>query len=223
MDKPVHRWRQNHARGQVYIVRYADDAVIGCEYDTDAQALRAELETALSGYGLSLNEAKTRLVRFGRQNPPNGPGRSESFDFLGFTHIAGRDRKGRYLVKRKTARKRLSRQLEAFKHWCRAHRHEAVAWQHRKLSEKLAGHYAYFGIRGNWASLACLRSHVWHYWRQCLRRRSQTNHKGRLTRLLNERFALPNPRITHPDNWLALDPGYLLGRAGCGKAARPVL
>lgn len=223
MDKTVHRWRQNHARGQVYIVRYADDAVIGFEYETDAQALRAELETALSAYGLSLNEAKTRLVRFGRRNPPNGPGRSDSFDFLGFTHIAGRDRKGRFLVKRKTARKRLSRQLEAFKHWCRAHRHEPMAWQHRKLSEKLAGHYAYFGIRGNQRSMACLRAHVWHYWRQCLRRRSQNSRMRRLTRLLNECFILPHPRITHPDNWLALDPGDLLGRAGCGKAARPVL
>jgi hypothetical protein len=223
MDKPVRRWRQQQASGEVYIVRYADDAVIGFEHHEDALALRAELEQTLQAYGLSLNEAKTRLLRFSRHDPPRGPGRSETFDFLGLTHIAGRDRKGRYLVKRKTARRRYTRSLERVKRWCQHHRHEPIAWQHKELSLKMRGHYAYYGVRGNLASLARFRHRVWSLWRQSLRRRSQTSRKGRITALLNERFVLPAPRITHPDNWLPVNPGYLLGRAGCGKAARPVL
>ena len=177
----------------------------------------------LAAYGLSLNEAKTRLLRFGCQYPPSGPGRSETFDFLGFTHIAGRDRRGRYLVKRKTARNRVKRSLQTVKRWCQRHRHAPIAWQHRELSLKLTGHYAYYGVRGNFESLARFRHRVWSLWRQSLRRRSQTSRKSRITTLLNERFVLPQPHITHPDNWLPVDPGYLLGRAGCGKAARPVL
>jgi hypothetical protein len=113
-------------------------------------------------YGLELNEAKAKLHPFGRNCPPRGPGKSVGFDFLGLTHFVSRDRQGRYLVKRKTARKRLHR-------------------------------------------------------------RSQTSRKERITRLLNESFALPMPKIMQPDNWLSVDPGYLLGRAGCGNAARPVL
>lgn len=223
MDKPVHRWRQQQAKGEVYIVRYADDAVIGFENHQDAVRLRAELVNTLSAYGLSLNEAKTQLVRFSRHDPPSGPGRSGTFDFLGLTHIAGRDRKGRYLVKRKTAKRRLQRSLTTLKQWCRHHRHQPLAWQHEVLSAKLQGHYAYYGVRGNLASLAKMRHAVWCYWRRSLRRRSQNSRKGHITALLSTRFVLPLPRITHPDNWLPLNPGYLLGRAGCGKAARPVL
>ena len=109
------------------------------------------------------------------------------------------------------------------KRWCQRHRREPLAWQHKELSSKLRGHYAYYGARGNLDSLARFLSRVWSVWRQNLRRRSQTSRKGRITALLNERFVLPQPRITHPDNWLPVDPGYLLGRAGCGKSARPAL
>ena len=183
----------------------------------------APLERNLRHYGLELNQAKTKLIRFGRNYPPKGPGRSENFGFLGLTHFAGQDRSGRYLVKRKTARKRLHRSLQSIKAWCRKHRHMPIAWQWKELSVKLMGHYAYYGIRGNCRSLAQYRYQTWKYWRQCLRKRSQTGRKDRLTRLLNERYILPLPSITHPDNWLPVNPGYLLGRAGCGKSARPVL
>ena len=172
---------------------------------------------------LELNKAKTKLNRFGRKYPPKGPGRSESFDFLGLTHFVGKDRSGRFLVKRKTARKRLHRSLQLIKAWCRKHQHMPLTWQWQELSVKLRGHYAYYGIRGNSRSLGQFRVQAWKYWRQCLIKRSQTGRKDRLTRLLNERFILPLPKITHPDNWLPVNPGYLLGRAGCGKSARPVL
>ncbi len=223
MDRFVHQWRKEKARGEVYIVRFADDAVLSFEHQSDALALQAALERNLRRYGLELNKAKTKLSRFGRKYPPKGPGKSESFVFLGLTHFVGKDRRGRYLVKRKTARKRLHRSLQKIKVWCRKHRHKPLAWQWKKLSVKLNGHYAYFGIRGNSRSLAKFRYQTWMYWRQCLLKRSQTSRKDRLTRLLNECYILPLPRITHPDNWLPVDPGYLLGRAGCGKAARPVL
>jgi len=223
MDRFVHQWRQEKARGEVYIVRFADDAVLSFEHQSDALELQAALEENLWCYGLELNQAKTKLIRFGRYHPPKGPGGSDSFDFLGLTHFVGKDRNGRYLVKRKTARKRMHRSLQKIKVWCRKHRHMPLEWQWKELSVKLTGHYAYFGIRGNFRSLAQYRYQMWKYWRQCLRKRSQTGRKDRLTRLLNERFILPLPQITHPDNWLPVDPGYLLGRAGCGKAARPVL
>ncbi|MCH7507157.1 MAG: group II intron reverse transcriptase/maturase [Proteobacteria bacterium] len=223
MDRFVHQWRQEKARGEVYIVRFADDAVLSFEHQSDALALQVALERNLQCYGLELNQAKTQLIRFGRNHPPTGSGGSESFDFLGLTHFVGKDRNGRYLVKRKTARKRLHRNLQKIKVWCRQHRHKPLAWQWQELSVKLRGHYAYYGIRGNSRSLAQFRYQTWKYWRQCLRKRSQTGRKDRLTRLLNERFILPLPKITHPDNWLPVNPGYLLGRAGCGKSARPVL
>jgi group II intron reverse transcriptase/maturase len=223
MDQFVRHWRQDCAQGEVYIVRYADDAVLSFERKADAEVLQMALRENLWHYGLELNEAKTHLYAFGRNCPPRGPGKSASFDFLGLTHFVSRDRQGRYLVKRKTARKRLHRSLQATKAWCRKHRHEPLAWQWEKLSMKLRGHYAYYGIRGNLNSLEQFRYQVWKYWRQCLRRRSQTARKDRITRLLNERFVLPRPKIMQPDNWLPVDPGYLLGRAGCGNAARPVL
>ena len=222
MDSYVRHWRKRHARGEVYIVRYADDAILSFEHKADADALRTALEEQLQRYGLELNEAKTHLRRFGR-NSSRGGGRSETFDFLGLTHIAGKDRRGRYLVKRKTARKKMRRSLELMRLWCRKHRHEPLAWQWKELSAKLRGHYAYYGIRGNLRSLGEYRYQVWKYWRQCLRKRSQKGNKARLTILLNETFVLPKPKIMRPDNWLPLNPGDLLGRAGCGKSARPVL
>lgn len=223
MDRYVHQWRKHEARGEVYIVRYADDAVLSFEHRADAEALREALGEHLRHYGLEMNEAKTTLIRFGRNCAPGGSGKSGSFDFLGMTHIAGKDRQGRYLVKRKTARKRMKRNLQAMKVWCRRHQHKPLAWQYKELSMKLRGHYAYYGIRGNLRSLGQYRYQVWKYWRQCLRKRSQTGRKGRITRLLNTDFALPMPRITQPDNWLPVDPGYLLGRAGCGNTACPDL
>ena len=223
MDAYVHNWRKREATGEVYIIRYADDVILSFEHKADADNLRAALEENLQRYGLELNKAKTRLLCFGRNAQRNSGKKSESFDFLGLTHIAGKDRRGRYLVKRKTARKRVQRSLRQIRDWCRKHRHEPLAWQWKELSAKLRGHYAYYGIRGNLKSLGQYRYQVWKYWRQCLRKRSQKGKKGRLTELLNTVFILPMPKIMRPDNWLPVDPGYLLGRAGCGKSARPDL
>jgi len=113
MDRFVHQWRKEKARGEVYIIRFADDAILCFEYQSDSMALQAALEQNLQHYGLELNKAKTKLHRFGRNYPGRGAGKSESFDFLSLTHSVGKDRSGRYLVKRKTARKRLHRRPPA--------------------------------------------------------------------------------------------------------------
>jgi len=112
MDQIIHQWRQHEARGEVYVVRYADNCVMGFEYEEDEHALKSVLVASLAGYGLSMNEAKTRLIRFGRSWPSKGE-KSETFDFLGLTHIAGKDRQGRYLVIRKTMRQRIRRSLKS--------------------------------------------------------------------------------------------------------------
>ncbi len=216
MDKVIHHWRQHEARGAVYVVRYADDCVLGFEYEEDAHALRAVLETSLAEYGLSMNEAKTRLIRFGRGWPGEG-NQSETFDFLGLTHIAGKDRQGRYLVIRKTMRKRIQRSLKLVTDWCSKHRHQPVRWQWTELNRKLTGHYNYYGVRGNFATLARFRGRLRQIWFNALMRRSQKSKRQKVHHLVDEVFVLAKPRITHPEGWLTLTPGYLAGRAGAGQ------
>jgi len=216
VDMFVQGWRKTEAKGEVFIVRYADDLVLAFEKEDDARRMLEELGQRLENYELSLNREKTRLIRFGQQG-------GETFDFLGFTHIAGRDRQGRYLVIRKTSRKRLNRSLKAVHRWCKKHRHRPVREQYEELSRKLKGHYNYYGLRGNYESLLRFFYRVWRAWGQALSRRGQKGHWVRLKRLLTEVFVLPRPRITHTEGWLRVNPGDLLGRAGCGNAARPVL
>lgn len=222
VDGFVHEWRKS-AKGEVYIVRYADDLVIACELESDGQALVELLDGRLKSHGLKLNRDKTRLIRFGcRWNREDGS-RSETFDFLGFTHIAGKDRQGHYLVRRKTSRKRLNRSLKAICQWCKKNRHARLRWQWEQLSLKLRGHYNYYGVRGNFESLQRFWYGVWRHWWRALLRRSEKVNKYRIHRLVTEVFVLPKPKIMHSEGWLGLNPGYLLGRAGCGNAARPDL
>ncbi len=150
VDSFVHEWRKTEAKGEVYIVRYADDVVIAFEREDDARRLIELLDERLREYGLTLNRDKTRLERFGRHwTGKDGKAKSETFEFLGFTHIAGKSRKGWFLVKRKTSRKRLNRSLKAISRWCKRNRHTPLKWQLAQLSLKLRGHYNYYGVRGN--------------------------------------------------------------------------
>ena len=222
VDEYVHTWRKKDAQGEVYIVRYADDCVIACEHLRDAEVLRETLEGRLQGHGLEVNESKTKLLRFGKGSDGGG-GESKTFDFLGFTHIAGKSRAGWYLVQRKTARKRFTRSLKVIAQWCRENRHAPLKWQWQTLNMKLRGHYNYYGVRGNFDALQRFRHEVWKRWINALRRRSQKSNFGRLYELLRDKLPLSMPTITHPESWLAINPGYLLGRAGCGNSARPDL
>jgi hypothetical protein len=153
-------------------------------------------------YGLTLHPDKTRLVPFQRPAPgsgrgaPPGEGRPGTFDLLGFTHSWGRSWKGHWVVKRKTARGRLSRALTKMAHWCRLHRHDPLAAQHRTLSQKLHGHYAYYGITSNGPALQAFRNAVVGIWRKWLARRRRHGFLSwaAFGRLL-KRYVLPAARV----------------------------
>jgi group II intron reverse transcriptase/maturase len=187
---------QPRLRGRSFEVRYADDVVLCFEREEEARKVLAVLPKRFEKYGLTLHPEKTRLVPFGRPQP----GRPEpgSFDFLGFTHHWGKSRKGNLVIQRKTSKQRLNRTLSRINEWCREHRHERVADQHRMLSQKLRGHYGYFGITGNSRTLKACRYQVERIWKKWLSRRSQ---RGRVTwerfKQWQQRFALPQPRIAN--------------------------
>ncbi|MDE0473505.1 MAG: group II intron reverse transcriptase/maturase [Gammaproteobacteria bacterium] len=185
-------------RGRAFAVRFADDAVLAFEREEDARRVFAVLGKRFAKYGLRLHPEKTRLVDF-RSPPrrkPGGTQRGRSFALLGFTHHWGRSREGRWVVKRKTAKDRLTRAVRAVGDWCRRNRHQPVAVQWAALRRKLLGHYAYYGITGNYRALA--RFHWWvrATWYKWLCRRSP---RARITwdRFLRlcRRRPLPRPRI----------------------------
>jgi group II intron reverse transcriptase/maturase len=191
-------------KGRALLVRFADDAVMGFECESDARRVLEVLPKRFARYGLRLHPSKTRLVRFERpprQDPPDGSGGSSrpgTFELLGFTHYWGRSRRGHWVVKRRTAAGRLSRSLQAVSGWCRRHRHEPLGEQHRVLTQKLRGHYGYYGITGNYDALVCFYRAVERHWRRWLGRRSQ---RGWLSwaafrRLLRE-YPLPQPVVVH--------------------------
>lgn len=185
-------------QSRAFLVRYADDFVMGFDLEEDAHRVRAVLEKRLEKYGLRLHPDKTRLIDF-RRPPRGGAGGSScpgSFDFLGFTHHWGATRDGYQVVWRKTASVRLCRAIKAIDTWCRNHRHQPVAEQHRSLSQKLRGHYQYYGVTGNWRRLASFLRAVERAWHKWLDRRSQRRCMPwpRFKRLLR-RYALPPPRL----------------------------
>jgi RNA-directed DNA polymerase len=191
-------------RGRAFLVRYADDFVMGFACEEDARRVLAVLPKRFGKYGLALHPDKTRLVPFGRPPHQDQPtdssrgGRPGSFDLLGFTHYWGRSRRGFWVVKRKTAQGRLSRALRMIAQWCRLNRHQPIAAQHQTLVQKLRGHFAYYGITGNGLALQRFRDGVVRIWRKWLARRRR---RGSLswavfTRLL-KRYMLPAAVVVH--------------------------
>ena len=187
---------QPRLRGASFLVRYADDFVIGFALEEDARRVQAVLPKRFGRYGLQLHPDKTRLVRFTRPTG-NGP-QPETFDLLGFTHYWGTSRRGQPVVKRKTSSKRFRRALSRVAQWCRLHRHDPVQLQHQALSRKVRGHCAYYGITGNGPMLANFVHAVEHTWQRWLSRRSQRARItwDRFTRLLAA-MPLPPPRVVH--------------------------
>jgi RNA-directed DNA polymerase len=187
-------------RGKAFMIRYADDILMGFTEESDARRVLEVLPKRLGKYGLTLHPEKTRLVPFQRPNQRSvsESGKPGSFDLLGFTHYWGRSRRGFWVVQRKTATSRFSRAVKKIAQWCRVHRHLPVAEQHQTLSQKLRGHDAYFGITGNSRMLQRLRHVVGRVWKKWL---SQRSWDGRLTwdlfRRLLQRFPLPPPRVVH--------------------------
>jgi hypothetical protein len=185
-------------------VRYADDFVIVFQREDDARRVLDVLPKRLAKYGLTLHPTKTRLVQF---RPP-GPGRGDpgTFDFLGFTHLWARSRKGRWVLKQQTARGRFNRALKRITEWCKLHRHHSVREQHVHLCRALRGHYGYFGIKGNSKAIATFAYRVVLVWFKWLQRRSQRAMTVERRQLLLARFPLPPPKITQRYYLLAANP-----------------
>lgn len=201
-DLWAQRWRQHHAHGSVIFVRYADDIVCGFEHEADAQRFHAALQQRMERFALSLHPDKTRLIEFGRFAATNrarrGLGKPETFDFLGFTHICGRSRKGLFQLKRKTRRDRMRAKLRAIKEELRRRLHEPIPQQGQWLGQVVRGYFAYHAVPTNIASLSAFRYHVEHLWRRALLRRSQKDRTtwSRIGALAAD--YLPVPRILHP-------------------------
>jgi group II intron reverse transcriptase/maturase len=185
--------------GRAYLVRYADDFVIGFTDEKDAHRVKDVLPKRFGRYGLKLHPDKTRLVRFGKPHDGDqSSGKPESFDLLGFTHYWSRSLRGHWVVKRKTSGSRLSRALRTVNQWCRAHRHEPMAQQQQALNRKIRGHCSYYGITGNSASVSAFRTWVLRTWRRWLSRRNRERGMtwDRFHKLL-ERYPLPAAVAVH--------------------------
>jgi group II intron reverse transcriptase/maturase len=187
------------AKGRVFLVRYADDFVIGFSLKEDARRVLDTLPKRFAKYGLTLHPKKTRLVRFRRptEQSPLRAKRPETFDFLGFTHYWARSRRGRWTVKRKTTSSRFTRATRSLSRWCRLNRHKKVRWQHQQLILKLKGHYGYYGIIGNGAALERFWEAAKRIWRMWLARRSRRPMDWARFVKLMERYPLPKPVVVH--------------------------
>lgn len=193
--------------GRAFLVRYADDAVLGFAREEDARRVLAVLPKRFGKYGLRLHPTKTRLLDFRQSFRGQRKEAAGSFDFLGFTHYWARSRKGNWVVKQKTAKDRFSRAVKRIGEWCRDHRHWKVRDQQRELAPKLRGHYAYYGITGNSQRLTQFRTAVTRRWKYWLNRRSQ---RGRWTwerfRQMLAMWPLPPPISVHSSYRLAAKP-----------------
>jgi len=201
-DLWIQQWRRKRARGDVVVVRYADDFVVGFQHRSEAERFLAGLRERLARFGLELHAGKTRLIEFGRFAAPDrdrrGDGKPETFDFLGFTHICGKTRGGKFTVVRQTMRTRLRAKLKAVKAELRRRRHDPIPEQGAYLRAVVSGHVRYYGVPMNNRAIAVFRLAVARMWCDSLRRRSQKH------RLPWERMAryvrrwLPPARVCHP-------------------------
>src|SRR5947207_3944229 len=196
------QWRRRRARGDVVLVRFADDFLAGFQHRDDAERFLADLRERFAGFGLELHPDKTRLIEFGRyaaeRREARGDRKPETFEFLGFTHICAKDRHGRFKLKRVTSKKKMRSKLKAVKTEMRRRRHLPIPEQGRWLARVLQGHYNYYAVPDNSEAMRAFRRRVIHHWRAALKRRSQ---KGWTTWERTDRLAarwLPQPRILHP-------------------------
>ena len=178
LDLWVQRWRNRHALGDVIIVRYADDFIVGFERRDDANTFLAELHRRLGKFGLELHPDKTRLLAFGRyardrRLKSRETGAPETFNFLGLTHICGLTREGKFALVRHTMRKRMTAKLAAVGAEMRRRRHEPIPDQGRWLASVLRGHVAYYGVPNNARALNAFRTAITQRWYRSLRRRGR--------------------------------------------------
>src|ERR1700720_1414092 len=202
-DLWVEQWRTRHARGDMIVVRYADDTIVGFQRQQDAERFLIDLKERLAKFALSLHPEKTRLLEFGRyaagRRAERGQGKPETFDFLGFTHYCTTRKDGAgFQLGRKTQRKRMKAKLREIKETLRRHRHTPIDEQGRWLGAMMKGNFAYFAVPTNTYLLSAFRYHISIIWFRSLRRRSQRHRLTweRMVRLI-KRF-LPSPRVLHP-------------------------
>jgi len=201
-DLWARRWRKTQASGDMIVVRYADDFIVGFQHRADAERFLTELRERFTKFGLELHPEKTRLLEFGLYATDNrqraGKGKPETFDFLGFTHICGKKRNGRFTVVRQTIRKRVQAKLSEVKAELRRRLHDPVPVVGAWLRQVVGGHIRYYGVPTNGRAIALFRFQVGWLWHRALARRSHTGHvTWERQRRLMERW-LPPARICHP-------------------------
>jgi hypothetical protein len=201
-DLWVADWRRRRASGDVIVIRYADDFVVGFQHRNEAERFWADLRARMEAFNLKLHPEKTKLIEFGRyaaeRRRRRGERRPKTFDFLGFTHLCETTRKGRFVVKRRTQAKKRTAKLKAVYTELRRRMHRPVPEVGRWLGAVLRGHYAYYGVPHNYSALDVMRRAIERLWKLVLGRRSQ---KGHVTWKRMERLSrrwLPKPRVTHP-------------------------
>jgi RNA-directed DNA polymerase len=203
LDLWVQRWRKQEAKGEVIIVRYADDFILGFQNREDAERFLKAMEARMQQFGLEVHSEKTRLIEFGRFAMANrerrGEGKPETFDFLGFTHISGMTRNGRFTVKRRTMAKRLRHKVREVSVKLREIRHAPLPEQGNWLRQVIRGYYNYHAVPGNRRALDAFRTLLARAWFLSLRTRSQKARHLTWDRMqvVISRW-LPKPRTLHP-------------------------
>jgi group II intron reverse transcriptase/maturase len=203
LDLWVQQWRKRRARGDVVIVRYADDFIVGFQYQADAVRFLEELRERLRDFALELHPDKTRLIAFGlyaaeRRAERGLKGHPETFNFLGFTHICARTKSGKFLLMRRTMRQRMRATLKEVKTALMRRRHLPIPIQGAWLGSVVRGYYAYHAVPTNMQMTQAFRTQVERHWRHALSRRSQRDRvTWQATRRLSLRW-IPAPRIVHP-------------------------
>jgi RNA-directed DNA polymerase len=202
LDLWAEQWRKTRASGDMIIVRYADDFVVGFQHESDAGRFLGELRERFRNFNLELHADKTRVIEFGRfaseRRERRGDGKPPTFNFVGFTHICGETRKGRFVVLRQTIAKRMRAKLVSLKKALRRSMHLPIPEVGKWLSRVLTGHYRYYGVPRNYPALDLFRDRVRRLWHRTLNRRSQ---RGRISEATMSRIAacwLPVPRICQP-------------------------
>jgi RNA-directed DNA polymerase len=196
------RWRRREATGDMIIVRYADDYIVGFQHEVDARRFLDEMRARLQEFALTLHPDKTRLIEFGRHAASNrkqrGLGKPETFNFLGFTFICGTTRQGNFQLYRKTRRDRMRAKLRSVKEAMRRRMHQSIPTQGSWLRQVVRGYFNYHAVPTNFAALKAFRDEITKRWRWVLSRRSQKGDLNwdQVNRLIDD--WLPKPRILHP-------------------------
>jgi group II intron reverse transcriptase/maturase len=194
LDKWLHETIRPLLKGEIFLIRYADDFIIGFEHEEDAQRVNKVLPKRMGKYGLTIHPEKSKLIKF----MPIGKAKPPTFDFLGFTHYWAKSKRGKWVVKRKTRQKKMQAIIQNIKDTCKIHKHEKLKDQSKLLKSKLRGLYQYYGIRGNFVSLNRMYQITLYAWFKWLNRRSQRKSytwKGYWE--LIKYFKFPRPKIIH--------------------------